>query len=148
MNKKIIDIDLEFDSIHFDEHDIKHITRISKMILTKTGSKGPKHTEQTKRKISKNGKGIKKPPRSEKLKKLVADKLRGRKRSPEHCQAISNGLKGHKTSKERKAKISAGLKGVMKGVPKRKTICPHCGKEGGIAPMTRFHGDNCKQAPK
>lgn len=144
MNKKIIDIDLAFEGVEFDEQDIKYATRIAKMVLTKTGSKGPKHTEQTKRNISKGGKGIKKPARDEAVKELVANKLRGRKRKPEECKTISEGLKGHKVSKSRRKAISEGLKGVMKGIPKRTTTCPHCGKVGGIAPMKRFHFDNCK----
>jgi len=145
MTTKIIDIDVEFDDIHFDENDIKRTTRISKMALTKKGSKGPKHTPESKKRISESGKGIKKPARTKQVKAIVSEKLTGRKRTKEECKAISEGLKGHTVSEERRKNISTGLTGVMKGVPKRTTKCPHCGKIGGIAPMKRFHFDNCKQ---
>lgn len=141
MAKKDIFADLILPS----DDDIRYETRITKMSITKTGSKGPKHTEEAKRNISKGGKGIKKPARTEEVKLVVAEKLTGRKRSPEECKAISEGLKGHTISDERRKNISAGLTGKMKGVPKRTTKCPHCGKVGGIAPMKRFHFDNCKQ---
>jgi len=34
----------------------------------------------------------------------------------------------------------------MRGVPKPKATCPHCGVEGGAGIMKRWHFDNCKKA--
>ena len=31
--------------------------------------------------------------------------------------------------------------------PQTKVKCPHCGKDGGINNMTRYHFDNCKKKP-
>lgn len=139
MKKDIFD-----DLILPSDEEIRTETRIKKMSITKTGSKGPNHTEESKKNISIGGKGIKKPARTKEAKKIVSEKLTGRKRTKKECKAISDGLKGHSVSDERRKNISAGLTGKMKGIPKRTTKCPHCGKEGGIAPMKRFHFDNCK----
>ena len=49
--------------------------------------------------------------------------LRGIKKSPEHCAAVSAGRLGK---------------------PYQSTVCPHCGKEGKINAMKRYHFDNCK----
>lgn len=32
---------------------------------------------------------------------------------------------------------------AKKRKPKQKTTCPHCGREGGISAMYRWHFDNC-----
>ena len=48
-----------------------------------------------------------------------------------HLQSISSNA----------AKISNSLR---KGKKTRVKECPHCGKIGGVAGMTRYHGDNCK----
>lgn len=39
-----------------------------------------------------------------------------------------------------------GWVGVNEGrrYTQRRLVCPHCGKEGGASPMTRYHFDNCK----
>lgn len=137
--------DIFDDLILPSDNEIKYETRITKMAITKTGKRGPKHTDKTKKLISKKGKGLKKPSRTIETNIEVSKKLTGRKRTKEECEAISKGLKGHEVSDERRKNISAGLTGVMKGIPKRKTTCPHCGKVGAIAPMQRFHFDNCKQ---
>lgn len=53
--------------------------------------------------------------------------------------------KGIPRSIETKDKISA----KRKGIPKPKIQCPHCGTVvGGHALFKRWHGDNCKAAPK
>ena len=45
--------------------------------------------------------------------------------------------------------ISAGPQQNPSGPrgPQTKVKCPHCGKDGGINNMTRYHFDNCKKKP-
>lgn len=56
---------------------------------------------------------------------------------------------GMTNSEESNARRSAALMGIerlnLRGVPKPKVICPHCGKEGGRPQMIQFHFDKCKQ---
>lgn len=125
------------------DEEIRTETRIKKMSISKTGVKGPKHTDESKRKIGIAHTGLKKPARTKEVKKIVSQKLTNRKRSEKECEAISAGLMGHETSTSRRENISKGLTGVMKGVPKPKTICPHCGVEGAIATMHLHHFDKC-----
>ena len=54
------------------------------------------------------------------------NKGRGKPQSPEHSQKISD---------------------AMSGKTHTKVVCPHCGKDGGINNMTRYHFDNCKKKP-
>jgi len=68
---------------------------------------------------------------SEKTKLQVSQKLFGRV-SP---------MKGRKQSEESKAKMSM----QRKGVPKLKTICPHCEKSISVNTSKRWHFDNCKE---
>lgn len=69
---------------------------------------------------------------------------KGKKKTEEHCRALSDAKRGKKTgpcSDVRKAAIKAALKG-------KHTLplitCPHCGLEGR-ANMQRWHFDNCKK---
>lgn len=60
-------------------------------------------------------------------------------------QKLSRIHKGKITSRETKSRISI----TLKGVPKPRVTCPHCGKEGGASGLMMWHHfDNCKQAPK
>lgn len=56
--------------------------------------------------------------------------------------------KGMKNSPESNVKRSEALKGIerhnLRGVPKPKLTCPHCGKEGGKPQMIQYHFDKCK----
>lgn len=77
--------------------------------------------------------------------KVVSDETRKR---------LSKKLKGRIISDETKLKMSENSKGERNGMfgkvhPSRgkqrpKIKCPHCGKLGAKAPMTRWHFDNCK----
>jgi hypothetical protein len=125
------------------DKELRYETRIAKMSITKTGAPGTKHTAETKRKIGLKSKGRKMRPRTEKERADTSEFMRNRVITPEHCANISIGLLGHPVSDSRKLAISNGLTGVMKGVPKKTCVCPHCGLEGGIAPMTRSHFDKC-----
>jgi group I intron endonuclease len=91
--------------------------------------------------------------------------------SPEHKQKLSEALKGEKNpmfgkehtpeTKLKMSEVKTGEKNNMfgknhsdetklkmreahKGVPQEQVQCPHCGKEGGISNMKRYHFDNCE----
>lgn len=71
----------------------------------------------------------------------------GRKASVETRAKQSQSHKGKVKSKEHLQKISEALKGKPPGNAgtRRKVVeCPHCGKSGGINTMTQWHFDNCK----
>lgn len=98
-------------------------------IQTRTGTK---HTAETKRKIS--------------------EAHRGKKRSPEHCEATRVAQLGKKLSEEHKKKLSNATKGrsisyqlTSKQLsPKLKITCPYCLLTGGKPVMMRYHFKNCK----
>lgn len=55
-------------------------------------------------------------------------------------QKISKAQKGKVLTQKTKDKMAASKQG-----PQRKSICPHCGKEGGASMMTRYHFNKCKK---
>ena len=86
---------------------------------------GKIHSEEAKRKISEAKKG---KIHSEEAKKKIGEAMKGKKLGPQ--------------SEEHKRKISE----AKKGKPKSKIMCPHCGKEGGVGTMHRWHFDKCKKS--
>lgn len=116
---------------------------------------GKTHSEETKNKISiaqlgrvftEDHKAKMRKPKSEEGRLAIAkarQELRdsGYRPSPESNAKRSQTLKGRTISKDHANKIANALKGV----PKPKVICPHCGKVGGSGLMHRWHFDNCKE---
>jgi len=54
---------------------------------------------------------------------------------------------GKNKTEKTKLKISDAKRGIpskTKGIPRKKIICPHCGKIGGEGLMNRWHFNNCK----
>jgi len=84
--------------------------------------KDKKLSEETKRKISEARKGEKNPNY-------------GKKHSEETKRKMSESQKSKPKSEEHKRKLRK---------PKPKITCPHCGKEGGVSAMNRWHFDNCR----
>ena len=72
-----------------------------------------------------------------------ANKLIGNKNSEN-----SSRFKGKAHTAETKKKQSEALLGIerhnLRGVPKPKLTCPHCGKEGGRPQMIQYHFEKCK----
>jgi hypothetical protein len=117
--------------------------------------KGKKHSEETKRKM-REAKSVEKNPNygkthSEETKRKQSDAKKGKKRTEESKRKQSEARKGKymgekspnygkKFSEETKRKMSE----ARKGKPKPKTTCPHCGKEGSISNMKRYHFENCR----
>ena len=77
---------------------------------------------------------------SEESKSKISESKKGKCHSKESKSKISESLKGKYHSEETKQKLSKS----KKGKPKQKITCPHCGKEGEISNMKRWHFDNCK----
>lgn len=115
---------------------------------------GKTHSEETKQKMSESGKN--KSP--ETLARMSAWQ-KGVPKS-EECKANLRKIRtGTKASPETKAKMSEARKGKcvhdkahyerlaeqMRGKKRPTVVCPHCGKEGGVGTMPRWHFDNCKQ---
>jgi hypothetical protein len=79
--------------------------------------------------------------------------LKGIALSSTHKLKISNAKMGKKRSQESINKQIESLTGKKRpdhslrllGVARPKIACPHCGKEGGINNMPRWHFNNCQQ---
>lgn len=84
--------------------------------------------------------------RTDEFKANASKKLSGIKKSPEH---VANVVAARLASPKARGYTAwnKGIPNKMKGKtlgPKYKTICPHCGLEGGFNAMKRYHFDNCR----
>jgi len=109
--------------------------------------RGP-HTEETKSKL-KAARALR-PPASDETRRRMSESLRGEKNpnfgktaTAEQLEAASALRRNIPRSPTACAKHSA----TIKGIPKPKLTCPHCGLTGGTPQMKRYHFDNCKQKP-
>ena len=114
---------------------------------------GRKHTNETKEKIGEASRNREPISEETRLKlSLAASNI-----SEETRLKRSNAAKNRKFSEETKEKMSTSAKNkepmseetkekLRKACigPKKRVICPYCGKEGGVNVMHRFHFDNCK----
>lgn len=104
--------------------------RISKMIITRTGSK---HSEETKLKMSIAGKGkLKGPMSAENRAKISAGSIGKSK-------PIGFGKHNIERMKTEFTNNNPNKREDLK------KICPHCDHIFGPSNYTRWHGDNCKQ---
>lgn len=112
--------------------------RYKRSLALKGINRSPK-TEEHKAKISKAKKG------------QLKGVLSGRKGIPNSIESNlrrSLSMMGKNTgpkSEEYKARKSAAYKGIVNLGPKARTVCPHCGLEGGVNVMKRWHFDNCRK---
>lgn len=136
------------ESLFIKEYDSFHVGYNS--TLGGDGTFGLLMTEENKKKMSIRHKGKTLTPEHieilrEKGKKLVGDK---------------NPMFGKNHTEENKKKISDSTKGISKPMTKdhkknlkchtnnyTKVLCPHCGKEGQLTNMKRWHFDKCKSSP-
>jgi len=65
----------------------------------------------------------------------------GKTHSDEARETMRQLKLGVSLSEEHKQRVGDALRGK----PKPKLTCPHCGKEGGAPQMKRHHFDNCKE---
>lgn len=134
-------------------------------ILISENCKGYVHTEESRKKMSLKLKGLKRTTEQikrnseshmgiskgvkqskEHIEKRVACHI-GSKRTPEQRENIRNSLKGKKVPQERIDRTRISMIGKNLG-PRPIVKCPHCGKEGGVNNMYRYHFENCKRKPE
>lgn len=97
-------------------------------------------TEETKEKIRKTNTGKK---QSEETKRKRAESRRGSKHSLETILKMKEAQKNKPPmSEETKQKIREAR--ARQDTTQKKVSCPHCGKVGGQANMTRYHFNHCK----
>lgn len=115
---------------------------------------GEEKAKEIGKKISKSNSGKKRPKQSQIMKGRYVGELNpmfGKKHTEQFKEdrrkyLIENNP-GKNKSEETKIKISDSKKGKpskTKGIPRKKIICPYCGKEGGEGLMHRWHFENCK----
>lgn len=112
---------------------------------------GINKSNEIKEKIRKKVVGQKRPKQSESMKGKESG-FKGKKHSEEFKENrrkyfLSDENPGKNKSEETKRKMSKshiGKASKLKGIQRRKVICPHCEKEGGEGLMARWHFDNCK----
>jgi group I intron endonuclease len=133
------------ESLFIEEYDSFHNGYNS--TLGGDGTFGLIVSEETKRKLSATHKGKKLSPEHieilrEKGKKLVGDKnpMFGKKHTQEHKDKISKSSKG--ISKPMTEEHKKNLKCHTNN--STKVLCPHCGKEGQLTNMKRWHFEKCK----
>ena len=81
-----------------------------------------------------------------KIKENLSNLYKGKKKSPEHIEAVRIARLQSPKSRGYVA-WNKGLPSPMKGKslgPKDQLQCPHCNKAGGSNAMKRYHFDNCK----
>lgn len=106
-------------------HSVSAETRVA---LSKS-IKGRKiHTPESKEKISKAQVGKKKP---DSMRKKLSESTKGR-------------FRAHMTPEFMKRVQSLAAQAV-RGTQQAIVTCPHCKKQGGIAPMARWHMANCSK---
>ena len=111
------------------------------------GTSGYKHTEETKRKLSK--------PKSKETKRLISEAQKGKKHTEETKRLISEAQKGnqyglgYKHTEEAKRLMSEAHKGnneaqVAWYKTQTKVKCDHCSALRYKHHITQYHNDNCK----
>lgn len=112
---------------------------------------GYKMSDDQKKFLSELHKGKPKPATAKAM--IGNNHNKGKKFSEESRARVSAARIGNKNrlginhSDEVKKLISERTSAALKGVPKKTTTCPHCGKTGGAGNMMRYHFDNCKSKP-
>ena len=142
---------------------------LSKLREAQSGENHPmynkKHTEESRANMSRAQSGenngmYNKKHTDETLVKM-SEVMTGKKHSAETCAKISELMSN--PSAETRAKLSKAKSGDnnphfgkspsaetreknrVSQLARPKVTCPHCGKEGDIGNMTRYHFDNCKK---
>jgi hypothetical protein len=107
----------------------------------KTGVKRKPFTEQARKNMSEAHKGLKMnfSPEGVLARRLGSLKLIGK--------PTWNKGKKNPYAEETLKKMSESFSRRMKGVPKKKSPCKHCGNLFAPNMINRFHNDNCKLAP-
>jgi group I intron endonuclease len=103
-------------------------------------------------------------------KKIISDTHKGKKLTLEHIEILREkgkklvGEKNHMFGKSHSDEVKKKISNATKGIPKPMTeehkknlkchsnnsttvSCPHCGKQGQLTNMKRWHFDKCKSIP-
>lgn len=118
-------------------------------------STGYKHTEKSLKKmrvpkseeyINKYLRGVKfSPERLSKMSESMLGKNKGNTAWNEGKSGYKNNYPSDRKSSPRKGIVWSEEKlNKVRGIPKPKHTCPHCGLVGGGPTMFRYHFDNCK----
>lgn len=157
----------ENEALNKEKELISHFKSLGADLVNKTdggeGISGFSHSPNTKLKISNSLQGHKV---SEKTKTTLSKALKGKKIHTEESRIkISKAQRGKKKPDSMRIKLSNSTKGKMRahftpdffqkiqrlaadavrGTKQTIKVCPHCGKQGGVAPMKRWHFENCRQ---
>jgi len=143
---------------HFNRNRKKTPEQIEKHRISSTGRT---HSEETKELLRQQRLGVKFS--EEHCKNISNSKKNAEKVTCPYCNLESNSMfmkkwhfdnckekpenKNEEFIKKRKENHSCfGKESPLKGTKRiaRKVICPHCGAEGGVSNMKRYHFDNCK----
>lgn len=134
---------------NYGKHHLEEIRKkMSKSAVGKKKSKehkeklriaqtGRKYSEETKQKLSemKMGHFV-----SVETRKKIGDVHKGKVVSDETRNKMRLAQTGSHHTEETKQKISKAFSGIKWHL----VVCPHCGKEGGVNIMHRWHFDNCR----
>jgi hypothetical protein len=131
---------------------LKHSEESRRLISKKLKGKGHKHTPESIEKIRQANTGVVfSDERKEKLRK----KALGKKMLPHVREALNERMKSFKQSektKEHLRQVNLGRKHTSKALKKMsawqidrpKLICPHCNRASNAGNASRWHFDNCK----
>lgn len=79
----------------------------------------------------------------ERAARISSEHTRGRKLTREQIDNIS-GENNHQYGKPHTEEYKRRQSEIQKGRKQKIVTCPHCGKEGGVQSMKRWHFDKCK----
>lgn len=96
---------------------------------TTTGENNPAKRQDVREKLSKNN-----PMKNPEIAKRLGDRIRG----------IPKPYQTGKNNNACQPGVGDKISKALKGKPKERVTCPHCGKTGGKSNMTRYHFENCK----
>jgi hypothetical protein len=142
---KIIDIDLEFEGIEFDERSIKQSTAL----------KGRKRPDQSKRMQGENNPMYGKDhPNKGKDMPNISEKIKGKKKPADFGTKISKAKKGVPIEKlqgrsrpRQSALMSDPERNKGSESMRQRITCEYCGKDSNKTNYHRWHGQRCKFKP-
>jgi len=101
---------------------------------------GKQVSQETRKKLSENNFAKRNPDKQKKHAKYAAQQShKNRIVNVEYKKKISESLKMLNDENRKN-----GIAHPVKGIKRKKVVCPHCQKEGAMNTMKRFHFDNCK----
>lgn len=145
--RKIIRLGLEVKEKQISAKDIEAVALAKEIILIKSIGRLD-HSTGPLTNGTDGGDGASNP--SAEVREKQGRPSRGKKKSMATRKKMSAWQIGKKLSQDTKDKIGAANRGpnLLLRRPKPKVTCPHCGLEGGLNSMVRWHFDNCRNLAK